>query len=162
VKEIAIATATDGNEGGRPAGAMDSGWVSRQVEAIAAAWAQGECVSVDDLLARHPGLDAEASIRLIYEAVCLRPDAGPAGETAEVIGRFPHWKDELGVLLSCDRALRSHASVVMCPDVGAPLGPFRLLAELGRGGSGRTYLATESTLANRPVVLKLIPVDQEE
>ena len=43
-----------------------------------------------------------------------------------------------------------------------PLGPFHLIAELGRGASGRTYLATEPALADRPVVLKVISDDQEE
>ena len=35
-------------------------------------------------------------------------------------------------------------------------------AELGRGASGRTYLASEPTLADRSVVLKVISDDQEE
>src|SRR4029077_18308611 len=58
--------------------------------------------------------------------------------------------------------LRPFASSVTFPEVGAPLGPFQLRAELGRGASGRTYLATEPALADRPVVLKVISDDQEE
>ena len=50
----------------------------------------------------------------------------------------------------------------MLPEVGEELGPFRLLAELGRGASGKTYLAAEPALADRLVVLKVIPDDQEE
>src|SRR5271166_3665386 len=34
-------------------------------------------------------------------------------------------------------------------------GEFRLLAELGRGGAGVVFLATQPLLADRPVVLKL-------
>src|SRR5262249_58063506 len=48
------------------------------------------------------------------------------------------------------------------PEVGQTLGPFLLRAELGRGASGRTYLASEPTLADRPVVLKVLSDDQEE
>src|SRR5208283_4300794 len=38
----------------------------------------------------------------------------------------------------------------------------RLLSELGQGASGKTYLAAEPALADRLVVLKIIPDDQEE
>ena len=148
--------------GHEPCRAVDSQWISRQVEALAAAWERGERVTADDLLARHPDLGTEAAIRLIYEEVCLRRDAGQEVGTAEVVRRFPQWKEELEVLLGCDRMLRPFAASVTFPEVGAPLGPFRLLAELGRGASGRTYLATEPALADRPVVLKVISDDQEE
>ncbi len=40
------------------------------------------------------------------------------------------------------------------------LGPFLLLAELGRGNSGRTFLASDPGLADRPVVVKVIPDDR--
>jgi serine/threonine protein kinase/Flp pilus assembly protein TadD len=141
---------------------MDSLWISRQVAAFAAAWERGECVTADDLLASHPELSTEAAIRLIYEEVCLRRDAGQEVGTAEVVRRFPQWKGELEVLLGCDRMLRPFAASVAFPEVGTPLGPFHLIAELGRGASGRTYLATEPALADRPVVLKVISDDQEE
>lgn len=140
----------------------ESLWVARQVEAVSAAWQRGESVSAEDLLARHPGLGAEAAIRLIYEEVCLRRDAGQDVPTTEVVARFPHWRDEIEVLLECDRLLRPASVQTAFPDVGALLGPFRLTGELGRGASGRTYLATEPDLADRAVVLKLIPDDQEE
>jgi serine/threonine protein kinase/tetratricopeptide (TPR) repeat protein len=142
--------------------ATDSRWISRQVAALAEAWQRGERASAEELLARHPGLAAEDAIRLIYEEVCLRRDAGQEVKTAEVVGRFPHWQDELEVLLGCDRILRPHAPGAVFPEAGATLGPFHLLAELGRGGSGRTYLATQPALADRPLVLKLVPEDQEE
>src|SRR6185312_15080666 len=40
---------------------------------------------------------------------------------------------------------------------GESLGPFRLLAELGRGVRGRVFLAAESSLGDRIVVLKVTP-----
>ena len=42
------------------------------------------------------------------------------------------------------------------------LGPFLLLAELGRGTAGRTVPASDPSLADRPVVVKLIPDDEDE
>lgn len=37
-----------------------------------------------------------------------------------------------------------------------------MLEELGRGASGRTFLATDPTLADRPVVVKVVSDDQDE
>ncbi len=48
------------------------------------------------------------------------------------------------------------------PEVGEDLGDFRLLAELGRGAHGRTYLASQRSLADRPVVLKITPLGHDE
>ncbi len=143
-------------------GEAESTWVSRQVQAMASAWSRGERVSAEELLARLPGLGDEAAVRLIYEEVCLRRDSGQDIATSEVVSRFPRWKDELEVLLGCDRMLRPFCRAAALPDAGDELGPFRLLAELGRGASGRTYLAEEPALAGRPVVLKVISDQQEE
>ncbi len=79
-----------------------------------------------------------------------------------MVNRFPRWKDELEVLLGCDRMLRPFSRIAALPEVGEDLGPFRLLLELGRGASGKTYLAAEPALAGRLVVLKVISDDQEE
>ena len=48
------------------------------------------------------------------------------------------------------------------PRVGDELAGFRLLAELGRGAEGMVYLATQTDLADRPVVLKVGPLQGGE
>jgi serine/threonine protein kinase/Flp pilus assembly protein TadD len=129
---------------------------------MSGAWARGEQITAEDLLKRHPELKTEDAIRLVYEEVCLRREAGQDVPTAEVVGRFPQWKNELEVLLGCDRLLRPLSHIADLPEVGEQLGPFLLLSELGRGASGKTYLAADPSLANRLVVLKVIPDDQDE
>jgi serine/threonine protein kinase len=129
---------------------------------MAAAWSRGLRVSAAEIIDRVPGIADEAAVRLIYEEVNLRRESGEDVPTAEVVGRYPRWKDELEVLLGCDRMLRPFNGPAELPEVGEYLGPFHLRAELGRGASGRTYLASEPTLADRPVVLKVISDDQEE
>ena len=142
--------------------ARDESWVSLEVDAMAAAWSRGRRITAGEIIDRHPGIADEAAVRLIYEEVNLRRESGEDVATTEVVGRYARWKDELEVLLGCDRLLRPIARAAELPEVGEHLGPFFLRAELGRGASGRTYLASEPTLANRPVVLKVISDDQEE
>jgi serine/threonine protein kinase/Flp pilus assembly protein TadD len=129
---------------------------------MADAWGRGERVTAAKLLESHPDLDTEAVIRLIYEEVCLRREAGLAVDTALVVRQFPRWADELQDLFDCDRLLGPMGTIAAFPEVGETLGPFQLLAELGRGASGRTYLATDPGLADRPVVVKVVPGDQDE
>ena len=105
-------------------------------------------------------VDAESAIRLIYEETCLRREAGQSVATAEVVARFPRWGAELRALFECDRLIRSPRGIAHYPEAGEVLGPFLLLAELGRGHSGRTFLASDPSLADRPVVVKVIPDDQ--
>src|ERR1700748_2360014 len=90
---------------------QNSAWISREVQALISAWSRGEQVRAEDLLARHPGLGDEAAVRLIYEEVCLRRESGEDIATTEVVNRFPRWKDELEVLLGCDRMLRPFTRV---------------------------------------------------
>jgi serine/threonine protein kinase/tetratricopeptide (TPR) repeat protein len=145
----------------RPQGS-DSAWISAQIELMADAWSHGRQIRAEDLLEQKPGLSAENSIRLIYEEVCLRREAGQDVRTSEVTSRFPEWKEQLEFLLDCDRLLWPLARSAQLPEIGEQLGPFRLVSELGRGASGKTYLAVEPALADRLVVLKVSAEDQEE
>src|SRR5262245_33929651 len=52
---------------------------------------------------------------------------------------------------------RSTLAFAALPPVGSRFVGFRLSAELGRGAFGRVYLAEQSTLADRPVALKVAP-----
>lgn len=140
--------------------AGSEGWVTRHVDALAASRRRGEALSASDLLARYPGLNDEAAIRLIYEEVCLRRESGEEVATVEVVSRFPRWREELELLLGCDRLMRP--PVVAFPSAGERLGDFLLFAELGRGTAGRTYLAAQPALADRPVILKVTSGDHDE
>lgn len=139
----------------------ESGQLSREVAALVAAWGRGARPTAAEVLERCPDIDDEAGIRLIYEESCLRREAGLEVDTSEFVGRYPRWGAELRALFDCDRLLRA-SNPAACAAVGDTLGPFLLVGELGRGASGRTYLATDPRLADRPVVLKVIADDQDE
>ena len=145
-----------------PAGAL----ATEQVEAMVAAWRRGERPGAEEFLARAPGLGDEAAIRLIFEEFCLRREVGMPVESAEVAARFPRWRAELKALLDCHRIMEAgpipHPGPVDFPSPGEELAGFRLLGELGRGVSGRVYLAAQPALADRPVVLKVTAGGREE
>ena len=123
-----------------------SGWASRQVAALAAAWERGERVTAAEVLERYPGAETEAAVRLIFEELCLRREAGLEVDTTEVVGRHPQWNRDLRALFDCERLLRPSEPADTLPEIGETLGPFLLREELGRGASGRTFLATDATL----------------
>ncbi len=135
---------------------------TRLVEEMVAAWRRGEQPAAEAFLDRHPELSAESALRLIHEEVSLRQEAGLEVVPADVVNRFPQWRAELEVLLDCQRLMRVSRAETSFPELGEVLGGFRLVAELGRGASGRVFLASQNSLAARPVVLKVTTCGQEE
>jgi tetratricopeptide (TPR) repeat protein len=137
---------------------------ARLAEEMKAAWRRGERLVAEDFLKRHPELHADphAAVRLIYEEVCLRHEAGEQVASVEVLKRFPQWQAELRFLLDCHGVLRSSQKTPIFPSIGDTWTEFYLIAELGRGTFGRVFLATQPSLADRPVVLKITAGDVQE
>jgi serine/threonine protein kinase/Flp pilus assembly protein TadD len=131
--------------------------VERLVEDMNRRWQRGERVLAEEYLTRWPevGRQSAAALEIIYEEICLRREHGEAVPGSEVFRRFPQWQAELARLLDCHRLLQPSV-VPRFPLPGETVGEFRLVAELGRGSAGRVFLATQSALADRPVVLKVV------
>ena len=138
--------------------------VERLAEEMAQRWQKGEQPLTEEYLALYPELGNQptAAVELIYEELCLRQEAGQEVNAAEVLRRFPHWRQQLQVVLDCHQLLGAEPGAPRFPAVEEALGDFRLLAELGRGGQGRVFLARQISLADRLVVLKLIPRGSRE
>jgi serine/threonine protein kinase/tetratricopeptide (TPR) repeat protein len=134
--------------------------VERVADDMARRWAQGERPRIEEYLDRHPELFdfPEAATELIYEEICLRQAHGEGSATSDVLERFPQWQAQLKVVLDCHQLMQSGTAAPNFPALGERLGDFRLVAELGRGVQGRVFLATQPALADRPVVLKLVPL----
>jgi serine/threonine protein kinase/Flp pilus assembly protein TadD len=137
---------------------------ARLADVLAASWRRGQCCSVEELFADHPALltQPQAALRVIYEEVVQRQELGQDVSLTELCQRFPQWQDELGVLLNCHLLLGLAPRSPRFPDVGETLGEFRLLAELGRGGRGRVYLAEQTHLAGRLMIVKVTPDGDQE
>src|SRR5436305_769320 len=138
--------------------------VERLAAEMAERWRAGERPVSEEYLAHYPQLreQPEAAVELIYEEVCLRQEHGEAVADADILLRFPQWRRQLLIVLDCHQLLEARPAPPRFPGVGESLGDFRLLAELGRGAQGRVFLATQPALADRPVVLKLVPRDGRE
>jgi serine/threonine protein kinase/lipoprotein NlpI len=136
----------------------------RLVDEMARRWQAGERPGAEEFLGRYPELRAhpETAADLIYEELCLRQAHGEAVDAEAVLARFPEWRGPLRVLLECHRLLEPPRQAARFPEVGAALGEFDLIAELGRGAQGRVFLARQPALADRPVVLKLTPRTGQE
>jgi serine/threonine protein kinase/lipoprotein NlpI len=122
-------------------------------------WHRGECPQVEEYLARYPQLgDApEAVLELLSEEIALRQERGQEPRIADLVRRFPQWAAEVRALLDCHQVLASGLGPAGNAAAGECLGEFNLLAEIGRGAFARVFLARQSSLADRLVVLKLGP-----
>ena len=136
--------------------------VQRLVDEMIECWRQGKRTRAEHFLDLHPELwkQGPAVVDLVYEEVCLCHEHGEPVDQQEIARRFPQWRQQLEVLLKCIDAL--HAERTGMPRVGDTIADFQLLAELGRGGQGQVFVATQSSLGDRPVVLKITPSRGEE
>ncbi len=131
------------------------------VEEMRRRWLAGDRVTAEHFLAAHPGLSEspEAAIDVVYEEYCLRQMSGDLDVEPTMLARFPQWAAPLRVMFACHRQLLdSRHEGARFPEVGDRVGDFRLVSELARGAHGRVYLAAESALADRPVILKITPL----
>lgn len=110
------------------------------------------------LFEAHEDWDDARCIRLIFEDYCDRRARCDATPAAELIAAFPEYRDALAFLLELDELV----AAVALPEVGERVGEFELISHLGRGASGRVFLARETGLADRLVVVKIQPDDQDE
>jgi serine/threonine protein kinase/Flp pilus assembly protein TadD len=133
-----------------------------RLDEMVAAMRHSPSPRAEEVLARLPGLTDEDAVRVVFEEACLRLERGEGSVTAEILGRFPRWAPQLGLLLECKRLWMSGVSKADFPEVGDDLGDFRLLAALGGGALGRTFLASQRSLGGRRIVLKVAPLGQDE
>jgi serine/threonine protein kinase/Tfp pilus assembly protein PilF len=137
---------------------------TRLADALAANWRRGLCCRAEEVLAEHPALldHPRAAVRLIYEEVLQRQERGQELSLTELCSRFPQWEEELAVVLDFHRVLGLVSRCPRYPEVGEALGEFHILAELGRGGMGRVYLAKQDFLAGRFTIVKVTPGGNQE
>jgi tetratricopeptide (TPR) repeat protein len=121
-------------------------------------WKRGRPASLDDYQRRFPNLFGDPSrvATLAFEEYRLRLQVGQDPRPEEYARRFgidPAGWPRAGAL-SPIRTGNGLAAIPL-PVVGDVFAGFQLLFELGRGTLSRVFLARQSDLAGRPVVLKV-------
>lgn len=141
----------------------DEGLASDAARAMADAWQNGQRIRVEQVLEQHPGLATapRAVLRLISEELFLRREAGEIVAMQDILARFPRWRAELELLLACHELFDEQPPPDF-PEAAEACGEFVLVRELGRGSQGRVFLATQPSLCDRPVVVKLTALDVAE
>jgi serine/threonine protein kinase/Flp pilus assembly protein TadD len=140
-------------------------------------WEQGSARSLASYREEFPELsdDPEAWREIAFEEYRLRVDGGDDPDPEEyrreygvnvspvpvagtkVVDDWELW----GGLRDAERG-RSGSRTGDFPSPGDRFGGFRLLRELGRGAFARVYLAEQTAMADRRVVIKLTPESMRE
>lgn len=144
-----------------------SGKIDRLIAEFAAARDAGDSPRVEDFLARLDSWEAGDGVELLYQDYCFAEAAGLKPDPSEYAGRFPQHRDRLERLLRLHSAFDStvighwgdhssrEANLVGFPRAGDEIGPYLLTRELGRGGLARVFLARQTNLEDRLVVVKI-------
>ncbi len=129
------------------------------LQEMSEAWHAGRRTLAETWLERYPQIAAlpDRAVRLVYEEVCLREEQGDPVESSEIYRRFPQWQNALQMLLDCHRLIEPERVDATMAQAGQQLGELQLLSELGHGAVGRVFLATQPSLSDRPLVVKLTP-----
>jgi eukaryotic-like serine/threonine-protein kinase len=120
-------------------------------------WERGERPRAEGYLGL---LTLEDSAELIYHEFCLAEAADLEPDPADYLLRFPEQASSLSRLFALhgvfsSSTLREWTGLAGLPSSGDEIGPYQLLRELGRGAFARVFLAEQSDLDDRLVVLKV-------
>jgi serine/threonine protein kinase len=124
----------------------------------------GQSCRIEDYLSRFPelGADGESVLDLIYAEYCARRQQNDITAPQEYYKRFPNLHNSLERLFRIDSLFGQDesldilsADLTALPEAGDTFLEFQLESELGRGASGRVFLAEQTSLSNRRVVLKI-------
>ena len=123
----------------------------------------GTILSAADILEQHPEFREHKSvvIDLAFEEYTQRVEAGENIVPSEFAHRFGSIQESLQHLLQVNQFLHENSllssvtSLADWPESGQEFLNFQLIEELGRGAFSRVFMATETTLGDRPVVVKV-------
>gem|GEM_PF-1854106 len=133
------------------------------VEETIARWREGESPDAAGFLARHPEIGSRKTLALdlIHEELCLRKETGDTIVPSTFIERFPDYRSSIAKMIAVEQYGQQNPGFAealgesMWPQVGQEYQGFEIVEPLGRGAVARVYLARETAMGRRPVVIKV-------
>ncbi|AGA27513.1 serine/threonine protein kinase [Singulisphaera acidiphila DSM 18658] len=137
-----------------------SGSFETIVAELTACWDRGERPHVEAFLGRMSTSHPADVVELIYREFCLAESNGLDPDPIDFLRRFPDREVPLNRLFRLHGVLSltelsQLAEPEFLPEVGDEIGPYILKRELGRGSYARVYLAEQTDLDDRLVVVKI-------
>ncbi|WZO95791.1 protein kinase [Isosphaeraceae bacterium EP7] len=137
--------------------------VDSLLEEMADSWGRGENPAAESFLSRLHEPSPDDQLALIYQEYCLAEAAGVEADPADMLARFPGHAASLKRLFGLHGALDSTqlrdaigpVGSTVLPGLGDQVGPFLLIKEMGSGAFARVYLAEQTDMESRLVVVKL-------
>jgi serine/threonine protein kinase/Tfp pilus assembly protein PilF len=135
------------------------------VEDTIARWRDGEAPDAAGFLARHPEIGSRKTLALdlIHEELRLRKEAGDTVVAQSFIERFPNYRSSIAKMLAVEQYGEKNPGFAEAlgeaawPQIGQEYQGFEVIEPLGRGAVARVYLARETAMGRRPVVIKVSP-----
>jgi Tfp pilus assembly protein PilF len=133
------------------------------VEDAIARWRSGERPDAAAFLERHPEIGSRKTLALdlIHEELCLRREAGDTVVASTFIARFPAYRSSVVKMLAVEQYGEANPQFAaalgesLWPQPGQEFQGFEIVEPLGRGALARVYLARETDMGRRPVVVKV-------
>src|SRR5262245_45023677 len=160
---------SDSDEGSNMSGSVETLALRSLVRERIDRWREGCEPDAGEVLAAHPELRGAKSLvmDLVLAEYALRTEAGDKVERAELYDRFPTYRQSIARMLDVQDFLDK------CPDgvaeeesrwprLGEEFLGYELVEPLGRGGLARVYLARETKVGGRWVVVKISRYGSQE
>jgi hypothetical protein len=128
----------------------------REVDEIIVRWDNGEPADALEVLRSRPHLarSKSAVVILAYEEFCQRVELGEIVDQGSFIAKFPEFGSAVEKVLLYHRiGLDDPRQPRRLENGDSFLEGLKVVELLGRGAFSRVYLANETHLASRPVVL---------
>ena len=128
------------------------------VREVIARWRSGERPDARAFLEAHPEIQQRKTlaIDLIYEEFCLRQEQGETCVASTFCNRFPSYKQSLARMLDVHQFMAEvPQSAASWPEIGSELLGFEIVEQIGAGAVAKVYLARETEVGQRQVVVKV-------
>ncbi|HUE70237.1 MAG TPA: serine/threonine-protein kinase [Pirellulaceae bacterium] len=128
------------------------------VREVIARWRGGEQPDARAFLEAHPEIQQRKTlaIDLIYEEYCLRQEQGETCVASTFCNRFPSYKQSLARMLDVHTFMAAADSTAAAwPELGSEFLGFEIVEQIGAGAVAKVYLARETDVGSRQVVIKV-------